>query len=240
MWRIGPFYLTPKLRIGSIGLDTNVLYTPTERTTDISASGGPGLELVLPLGASGRFYTEGFLDYIYFVKTESQRRLTPADQLEGHSPFSAGGLLHLLNGLLAGALWWATRSVPRSGRELHALDTGVSLGLIAIWGLAGLALPVGMGGFVALLSFTLGTLARAIVVPSTARRTLLIGALGGALLIVFAFIRLGSAGSVVGGVVATSCWVLSAVTVGTLASHTIFGLRREVHQRASTVMDMDG
>ena len=76
MWRIGAFYLTPKFRIGSIGLDTNVLYTPTERTTDISASGGPGLELVLPLGHSGRFYTEGFLDYLYFVKTDSQRRLT--------------------------------------------------------------------------------------------------------------------------------------------------------------------
>jgi hypothetical protein len=76
MWRIGPFYLTPKFRIGSVGLDTNVLYTPTERTADVSASGGPGLELVLPLGVSGRFFSEGFLDYLYFVKTKSQRRLT--------------------------------------------------------------------------------------------------------------------------------------------------------------------
>jgi hypothetical protein len=75
MWQLGPFYLTPKFRVGTIGLDTNVLYTPTDRTTDISASGGPGLELVLPLGRTGRFYTEGFLDYLYFVKTESQRRL---------------------------------------------------------------------------------------------------------------------------------------------------------------------
>jgi eukaryotic-like serine/threonine-protein kinase len=155
---------------------------------------------------------------------------TPPDQLEAHSPFSAGGALHLTIALLAGALWWATRDVPRSGRELHALDTGVSLGLIAVWGLWGLTLPVGIGGFVALLSFTLGTLARAIVVPSTARRTLLIGVLGGAMLIAFTFLRLGSSGSVVGGVVATSCWVLSGVTVGTLASHTIFGLRQEVQQ----------
>jgi hypothetical protein len=76
MWRVGPFYVTPKFRIGSVGLDTNVLYTPTERTSDVSASGGPGLELVLPLGGSGRFFSEGFLDYLYFVKTKSQRRLT--------------------------------------------------------------------------------------------------------------------------------------------------------------------
>jgi Putative beta-barrel porin 2 len=76
LWRLGPFYVTPKFRIGSIGLDTNVLYTPTERTTDISASGGPGLELVLPLGRSGRFYSEGFIDYLYFIKTDSQRKLS--------------------------------------------------------------------------------------------------------------------------------------------------------------------
>ena len=43
MWRIGSFYLTPKFRIGSVGLDTNVLYTPTDRTTDVSANGGSGL-----------------------------------------------------------------------------------------------------------------------------------------------------------------------------------------------------
>jgi hypothetical protein len=76
LWRLGPFYVTPKFRIGSVGLDTNVLYSPTQRTTDISANGGPGLELVLPLGASGRFYSEGFLDYLYFVKTDSQRKLS--------------------------------------------------------------------------------------------------------------------------------------------------------------------
>jgi hypothetical protein len=31
---------------------------------------------VLPLGHSGRFYSEGYLDYLYFVKTDSQRRLS--------------------------------------------------------------------------------------------------------------------------------------------------------------------
>jgi hypothetical protein len=91
MWRIGPFYLTPKFRIGSVGLDTNVLYTPTERTTDVSASGGPGLELVLPLGGSGRFYSEGYLDYTYFVKTNSQRRLSGSARtgFDFHTPRSS-------------------------------------------------------------------------------------------------------------------------------------------------------
>jgi hypothetical protein len=74
-FRLGPFYLTPTFHIGTIGLDTNVFYTATDHQTDISASGGPGLGLVLPLGASGRFFANGNLDYLYFVKTESQRRL---------------------------------------------------------------------------------------------------------------------------------------------------------------------
>jgi len=74
-FRIGPFYLTPTFHIGTIGLDTNVFYTATDHHADISANGGPGLQLVLPLGGSGRFFAEGNLDYLYFVKTESQRKL---------------------------------------------------------------------------------------------------------------------------------------------------------------------
>jgi serine/threonine protein kinase len=153
-----------------------------------------------------------------------------SEGLEEHSPFSAGGALHLTNALLAGALWWATRREPRPALVLQLLDAGASLGLVAIWGLTGASLPVGMGVFVALLSFTLGTLARAIVVPSTARRTLLIGLVGGALLVLFTLWHTGGGRSVIGGVVATASWALSATTIATFASYTIFGLRREVEQ----------
>src|SRR5262249_39839019 len=74
-FHVGPFYLTPTFHIGSIGLDTNVFYTATDHQADISASGGPGMLLVLPLGGDGKFFAEGNLDYLYFVKTVSQRRL---------------------------------------------------------------------------------------------------------------------------------------------------------------------
>jgi len=73
LWRLGALYVTPKLRIGTLGLDSNVFYTPTERQTDFTASGGPGLELVLPMG-SLRLRLEGSADYLYFARTESQRR----------------------------------------------------------------------------------------------------------------------------------------------------------------------
>lgn len=74
-FRFGPLWITPSLTIDNIGLDTNVFYTPTDRQTDVSAGGGPGLRIALPI----RDFTlsaEGNLDYLYFVRTTNQRRLT--------------------------------------------------------------------------------------------------------------------------------------------------------------------
>ncbi len=75
LFRVGNVYLTPYLHIGTLGVDTNVFYTPTDRQTDFTASGGPGLEVVVPFGRESRLRVDGGLDYVYFAKTESQRRL---------------------------------------------------------------------------------------------------------------------------------------------------------------------
>lgn len=75
LFRAGTFYLTPYLQIGSLGVDTNVFYTPTDRQTDFTASGGPGLEVVRPFGRESRFRLDGGMDYLFFARTESQRSL---------------------------------------------------------------------------------------------------------------------------------------------------------------------
>jgi hypothetical protein len=75
LFRAGSWYLTPYLQIGSMGIDTNVFYTATNRQTDFTASGGPGLEIVRPFGRESRFRLDGGLDYLYFARTESQRKL---------------------------------------------------------------------------------------------------------------------------------------------------------------------
>jgi hypothetical protein len=75
LFRVGSFYLTPYLNIGSMGIDTNVFYTPTDRQTDFTASLGPGLEIVRPFGRESRFRLDGGLDYLYFAKTDWQRKL---------------------------------------------------------------------------------------------------------------------------------------------------------------------
>jgi hypothetical protein len=73
--RLGALYLTPYLQIGTLGVDTNVFYTPTDRQTDFTASGGPGLEVVRPFGRESRLRLDGGIDYLYFARTEWQRRL---------------------------------------------------------------------------------------------------------------------------------------------------------------------
>ncbi len=48
---------------------------PTDRQTDFTASGGPGLEIVRPIGKKSRFRLDGAVDYLWFARTESQRKL---------------------------------------------------------------------------------------------------------------------------------------------------------------------
>jgi eukaryotic-like serine/threonine-protein kinase len=156
--------------------------------------------------------------------------LSGVRQLE-HGPFSTSGLLHLTDALLPGALWLTTRRGRLEGCTLQRLDVGTTLGLIAVWVALGATIPdAKMGGSVGLLAFITGTLARAIVVPSTARRTLSIGLIGGALLIGVSVWRSTAGQFPLLMVIPTVCWVSSAITLGTIASHTIFGLRREAQQ----------
>jgi hypothetical protein len=75
LFRLGAFYLTPYIAIDSMGLDTNVFYTATDRQTDFTASGGPGLEIIRPFGRESRLRLDGGLDYLYFAKTDVQRKL---------------------------------------------------------------------------------------------------------------------------------------------------------------------
>ncbi len=79
-YRIGPLYLTPRLRVNTIGFDTNVLYTPTDRQADFMAMGGPALDAVLPVRGALRLKGSGGLTYLYFVRTPSQRRLMGSGQ----------------------------------------------------------------------------------------------------------------------------------------------------------------
>jgi len=93
-FRLGPVYLTPSFRVRTVGLDTNVFYTPTDRRTDLTAAAGPALELLLPVSAAGRLVTDGALDYLYFLRTESERQLAGSGRarLEWKTTRSSAGI----------------------------------------------------------------------------------------------------------------------------------------------------
>lgn len=76
LWRLGPVYVTPTFHVGNVGVDTNVLFRAADRQRDFSLSGGPGLELVLPVTRALSLSTSGRLDYLYFARASDQRRLT--------------------------------------------------------------------------------------------------------------------------------------------------------------------
>jgi serine/threonine-protein kinase len=159
-----------------------------------------------------------------------------------YGPNSLGAILHLSGAVLAAALWLSTRRGRRSPVTLHALDLTVTVGIATTFAATGRVLgePT-VGIFVGLLSFMTTTLTRAIVVPSTARRTLLIGLIAASAVLVLAAWR-GPAGlaqaawrvppeaPLAARLVPAACWSAAGIAIGTLASHTIFGLRRQVDQ----------
>jgi len=54
LFHLGPLYWTPRFRIHSLGVDTNVFYTSTDRRTDFIAHGGPASARTRPWRPSGR------------------------------------------------------------------------------------------------------------------------------------------------------------------------------------------
>jgi hypothetical protein len=106
---LGPFYVTPSFRISSLGVDTNVFYTSTERRADFIAHGGPGLEVVVPLHGALKMRADGTLGYLYYARTASQRRLTGT---------GLGRLAYEGVRLNTGAQYTYTRSYGRLGFEV--------------------------------------------------------------------------------------------------------------------------
>lgn len=147
----------------------------------------------------------------------------------GYTPFSINGIAHLGGALVCGALWLITRRGRRGPALLQGLDLTVSILIMTGFTAGGAVLsdPT-IGHFVALLCFNTVMLTRAIVVPSTPQRTLLIGLFTGLEVVAVAAWRVDPGVSPIAKVVASACWSTAAIAIGTMASRTIFGLRREV------------
>ncbi len=147
---------------------------------------------------------------------------------------------HLLATAIAGGLWRALSRRAPSAETLEALDAAGLLLLTLLFNLnAGLFEIRTVAIFNLILTTGLAVMLRSVLIPSTARRTLVLGLLAGSLALgVFALSASWSAWPVAQRVPADwppafqlldlIFWIGACVAVATVASSVIYGLRREV------------
>ncbi len=150
-----------------------------------------------------------------------------------HPPNAA----HLASMLLSLSVWLVARRGTYSLFTLRALDVGHMLGALSLYAvMASLEVgkPEGRVDLLILLIALLMLTARAIAVPSTPRQTLWVGVLSmlpvmvPGLLYARAMPRIPGITLTFHLLVNQALWCISAITVTTLASRVIYGLRRQV------------
>jgi eukaryotic-like serine/threonine-protein kinase len=147
---------------------------------------------------------------------------------------------HLIASSVMGAVWALTRARLWPMRTLGAIDAasivlaGVTLAMMA-------ANPIPDPLMAGVMALSVTVLARAVLVPSTAKRTLVLSALSAVPLQIVALVfHTGRADPLAPTVeflrivpsISTLLWLVLAVTLSTVASRTIYGLRRQVKEAA--------
>jgi hypothetical protein len=136
------------------------------------------------------------------------------------------------------AQWLVCRRGRWSDRTLRLMDAGSTLAAAALnAGMVFAAMPGELPALSysrALMIFTLTLVMRAVIVPSSARRTLVLGLLAACFPVVTSHIwysaRATPAVPAVYQTIWTALWCLGAVVISTVASQVIYGLRRQVRE----------
>lgn len=147
-----------------------------------------------------------------------------------------GNLDHLAASLVFGGLWSLTRLRPLSVAVLRFLDTGALVSGCALFALMGAhlmrlqlieGLDVAIGAYAGLLACANTVMARAIIVPSTPRRTL-VGSIAAMAPLVQATVVVG--GGSAAAVANVMTWCAVSIAVATVGSGVIYGLRTEAER----------
>ena len=186
------------------------------------------------LGLLGRVYA---LLAIGFLVLEQMTLVVLSPRASAASRDPGAGLI-LAAAAVTGALWWTCRRGPLPEARLLTLDVGAAL-LVAMLnaGLVFAAFPGELAGSShtrAVLAASLALVLRSILVPSSPRRTLLLGLAGAASMVAAsAWWHAGQGRGAAEGVVHaawTALFGLGAVAISTVASRSIFGLREQVRE----------
>ena len=147
-------------------------------------------------------------------------------------------LLHLVAAGASGAQWLACRGGRRSSPALNALDIGGLVGAMTFYGLQSASSPPGFEQALVMATITLALVTtRAIIVPSTARRTFWLSLVACAPALCVAYLFVAPPAELVAhpwmrqkATVYVASWCAVAVAIATLASRVIFGLARRVRE----------
>jgi serine/threonine-protein kinase len=155
--------------------------------------------------------------------------LLPGDRTLGQALVAVDNVVPMLVTLVLAALW---KLPPRlSLRGLLALDFGFLPLVDALFLWAASHIETTPPAPLATLAFVFAALGRAIVVPSSPRRTLVATAVGALPTALGAWSLLEAVGSLrVPQTAITILWHAGAVVLSTVTSSVIYGLRREVNQ----------
>ena len=146
--------------------------------------------------------------------------------------------MHAAASLIVGAVWWLTRLRPMSLEALGALDLVALLSACTCYALMGYfmadlqasaGVPAELGLFPGLLAATSAITSRAIIVPSTARRTAVASGAAFLPLVLATVVVLGGADDPE-RVISVVAWCVLSAILATVGSQVIFGLRREAAQ----------
>ena len=174
----------------------------------------------------------------YLVSLVAEIATNPAFDLLERTTHSRT-LYHFLAIVVAGGVWLMVRRGSWSANMLSWLDGGSLVVLATLMALIGIEedLFAQQTRFSIVLAVTNTILARAIIVPSTAQRTLILSTVA-CIPVLLVHIYMHSKHSslsaaapfLVGSFVKTACWCAVAIAIATVGSRTIFGLQREVRK----------
>ena len=144
-------------------------------------------------------------------------------------------------------VWLLCRGSARSGRYIRAVETvGLWMGCIAMQAMGSYIAVVERPDFILVLAMNVALVARAVYVPSSGRRTLLLGLAVGVPLLAVIFYRMSDIEPLAwidvepryatltptimatGVTIFAGVWYAMVVALTTVASRVIFGLRRDV------------
>ena len=72
-WHFGPFRIQPSLVISNAGVDSNVLYSPTDPIKDFTITAGPAATLYIPIHRKFVLSLYGSPQYVWYSKTDRER-----------------------------------------------------------------------------------------------------------------------------------------------------------------------